>query len=108
MIPLEVVVRGVGFSDNVTGRPGVSSVAAAAAEVEHGFAGKHPDVFGDHLEGFEPSLLRFSGAVGVTTVSAPTVTLSAMSISPRMAHPQPRFTPLPIRGTPGFSSSPLP
>jgi hypothetical protein len=29
------------------------------------------NVFGEHLDGFEPSLLRFSGAVGVTTVSAP-------------------------------------
>ena len=29
------------------------------------------NVFGEHLDGFEPSLLRFSGAVGVSTVTAP-------------------------------------
>jgi hypothetical protein len=29
------------------------------------------NVFGEHLDDFEPALLRFSGALGVTTVSAP-------------------------------------
>jgi hypothetical protein len=29
------------------------------------------NVFGEHLEDFSPSLLRYSGAVGITTVTAP-------------------------------------
>jgi hypothetical protein len=36
------------------------------------------NVFGDHLDGLKPSLLRFSGAVGITTVGSPDSTLQLL------------------------------